>query len=193
MLPPDRRPLFGLILLAAVVITIDLMAAGLGVLVDRKEQPIAADRFCVYQIVRNDRALRTLFLKQPVTLAEVLGEAGIPRPEGLFSGESPVPCGCLVKIRGTDAPPIVERMTGRQLVAAGQRVDLNRSDPADLTAVPGLGPVLAQRIVDYRGSHGPFSSVEDLGRVPGIGPKKVRAFEPYLHVSGTGGEEAGRR
>ena len=49
-------------------------------------------------------------------------------------------------------------------------VDLNRATAADLDALPGIGPVLAQRIVDYRQEQGPFTSVDQLDDVPGIGP-----------------------
>jgi competence protein ComEA len=49
-------------------------------------------------------------------------------------------------------------------------VDLNAATVADLDALPGLGPVLAQRIVDHRSQHGRFASVEQLDDVPGIGP-----------------------
>ncbi|CAA9242652.1 MAG: Late competence protein ComEA, DNA receptor [uncultured Blastococcus sp.] len=50
------------------------------------------------------------------------------------------------------------------------RVDLNRAGAAELDALPGIGPVLAQRIVDHREREGPFRSVEQLDDVPGIGP-----------------------
>src|SRR4051794_12560830 len=53
---------------------------------------------------------------------------------------------------------------------SGGRVDLNRASAADLDALPGIGPVLAQRIVDYREAHGPFRNVDQLDDVPGIGP-----------------------
>lgn len=53
---------------------------------------------------------------------------------------------------------------------SGGRVDLNRATAADLDALPGIGPVLAQRIVDYREAHGPFRNVDQLDDVPGIGP-----------------------
>jgi competence protein ComEA len=53
---------------------------------------------------------------------------------------------------------------------AGGRVDLNRADAAELDALPGIGPVLAQRIVDHRDRQGSFRSVEELDDVPGIGP-----------------------
>ncbi|WP_345770571.1 ComEA family DNA-binding protein [Blastococcus saxobsidens] len=54
--------------------------------------------------------------------------------------------------------------------AAGGPVDLNAAGVADLDALPGIGPVLAQRIVEHRARHGPFRSVEELDDVPGIGP-----------------------
>jgi competence protein ComEA len=52
----------------------------------------------------------------------------------------------------------------------GGVLDLNTATVADLDALPGIGPVLAQRIVDHRTAHGPFTSVEQLDDVSGIGP-----------------------
>jgi competence protein ComEA len=49
-------------------------------------------------------------------------------------------------------------------------VNLNAAGASDLDALPGIGPVLAQRIVTYRAQQGPFTSVEQLDDVPGIGP-----------------------
>jgi competence protein ComEA len=53
---------------------------------------------------------------------------------------------------------------------SGQRVNLNTATAADLDALPGIGPVLAGRIVAYRTAEGPFTSVDQLDDVPGIGP-----------------------
>ena len=53
---------------------------------------------------------------------------------------------------------------------SGGPVDLNRAAAAELEALPGVGPVLAQRIVAHREQHGPFGAVEDLLDVAGIGP-----------------------
>jgi competence protein ComEA len=53
---------------------------------------------------------------------------------------------------------------------AGSKLDLNAATVADLDGLPGIGPVLAQRIVDFRTTQGPFRSVDDLDDVPGIGP-----------------------
>jgi competence protein ComEA len=52
----------------------------------------------------------------------------------------------------------------------GGLLDLNAATVADLDALPGIGPVLAQRIVDHRTAHGPFTSVDQLDDVSGIGP-----------------------
>ena len=52
-------------------------------------------------------------------------------------------------------------------------VDINRSSASELERLPGVGPVLAQRIVDYRDDFGPFTVVEDLLDVPGIGEAKL--------------------
>ncbi|MCZ2824544.1 ComEA family DNA-binding protein [Modestobacter sp. VKM Ac-2982] len=54
--------------------------------------------------------------------------------------------------------------------AAGAVLDLNTATVAELDALPGIGPVLAQRIVDHRSAHGPFTSVDRLDDVSGIGP-----------------------
>ncbi|MGY1607621.1 ComEA family DNA-binding protein [Geodermatophilus sp. SYSU D00700] len=52
----------------------------------------------------------------------------------------------------------------------GGPLDLNTATAADLDALPGIGPVLAERIVDHRDRNGRFTSVEQLDDVPGIGP-----------------------
>jgi competence protein ComEA len=49
------------------------------------------------------------------------------------------------------------------------RISLNRATASELEALPGVGPVLAERIVAYRSQNGPFTEVEDLLDVPGIG------------------------
>ena len=51
-------------------------------------------------------------------------------------------------------------------------------------AIPGVGPVRAQAIVDYRAKNGPFKSVDDLEKVTGIGPATMKEIRGELSVSG---------
>jgi len=59
-------------------------------------------------------------------------------------------------------------------------VDINHAPAGDLEALPGVGPVLAQRIFRYREDHGPFKTVEDLLDVPGIGEGKLAGLREAL-------------
>lgn len=59
-------------------------------------------------------------------------------------------------------------------------VDVNHGSASDLEALPGVGPVLAQRIFQYREEHGPFATAEDLLDVPGIGEGKLAALREAL-------------
>lgn len=61
-------------------------------------------------------------------------------------------------------------------------VDLNTATVAQLDALAGIGPVLAQRIVDYREQHGRFASVDQLDDVPGIGPALYARLKPLVTV-----------
>jgi competence protein ComEA len=73
------------------------------------------------------------------------------------------------------------------------RIDLNVATTAELCVLPGLGPMLAQRIVEDRNSHGRFASVDDLDRVTGIGPAIVERLREYAVVdSKTQSDAAGR-
>jgi competence protein ComEA len=63
------------------------------------------------------------------------------------------------------------------------KVNINTASAAELDArVPGVGPVLAQRIVDYRTQHGPFRSINDLLKVEGIGQKKFDSLKASVTV-----------
>ena len=61
-----------------------------------------------------------------------------------------------------------------------QGIDLNRAAAAELEALPGVGPVLAARIVAYRDLNGPFTAVEDLLDVGGIGEAKLAAMRDSI-------------
>ena len=64
---------------------------------------------------------------------------------------------------------------------AGQ-IDINSASAAELEELPGVGPVLAAAIAEYRGEHGPFESPEELLGVRGIGPVTLEGMRPYLRL-----------
>jgi competence protein ComEA len=61
-------------------------------------------------------------------------------------------------------------------------VDLNSATIAELETLDGVGPAIAQKIVDWREANGGFRSVDDLAQVAGIGPKKLEAMRPRVGV-----------
>ncbi|SEQ10961.1 competence protein ComEA [Microlunatus flavus] len=66
--------------------------------------------------------------------------------------------------------------------AAGSVVDLNRATVDQLDTLPGVGPVTAQKILDWREQHGRFSRAEELQEVDGIGPKTYARIAPHVRV-----------
>lgn len=63
-----------------------------------------------------------------------------------------------------------------------QALDINTATVERLVALPGIGQVLAERIVAYRDAHGPFTSVDQLGDVEGIGDALVERLRPLVIV-----------
>jgi competence protein ComEA len=67
--------------------------------------------------------------------------------------------------------------------ASLQKIDINRAEGWLLEALPGIGEVLAQRIVDYRSENGPFRIIEDLLKVSGIGVATLENMRDLITVS----------
>lgn len=62
----------------------------------------------------------------------------------------------------------------------GGKIDINSADAAALDTLPGVGPATAAKIVADREANGPYANVDDLGRVPGIGDKKLDALKDLI-------------
>ncbi|WP_111557207.1 ComEA family DNA-binding protein [Kitasatospora sp. SolWspMP-SS2h] len=111
-------------------------------------------------------------------VADALAVAGGPLPDtdtSLLNLARPLTDGEQILV-GTDPLPGGAATGG---VPAGP-VSLNRAGADQLDTLPGVGPALAQRILQYRLAHGPFQSVDQLRQVPGIGPRKYEDLKPLL-------------
>jgi competence protein ComEA len=125
---------------------------------------------------------------RPPSLKEVWVKAGAP-------GTPPDPDRTIASGSRVEVAPDggcrVAAMPGAQLLTLGLPLDLNRATADDLAAIPGLGPALARRIVDYRTAHGPFQHLDALGEIPGIGPQNLTNLKPYLGLGGPAAITAG--
>jgi len=79
-----------------------------------------------------------------------------------------------------DSPGEIQYLSG-----SGQEesaIDLNRATAVELQLLPGVGPALSKRIVEYREAKGEFDRIEDVMQVSGIGPRTFEAIKDYLTV-----------
>ncbi|NPV13479.1 helix-hairpin-helix domain-containing protein [candidate division WOR-3 bacterium] len=61
-----------------------------------------------------------------------------------------------------------------------EKLDINQATAEQLEALPGIGSVIAQRIVEYREKHGGFKTVDELLEVTGIGPKRLAGIKDFV-------------
>ena len=78
----------------------------------------------------------------------------------------------------------IEAAAGTEAPQSSFPLDINTADRYALTALPGIGDALAQRIIRYREEHGGFSRPEELLNVEGIGPGKLEAILDYITAGG---------
>ena len=62
-------------------------------------------------------------------------------------------------------------------------ININSADKTELMAISGIGPVLANAIIEYRRKNGSFENLSDLINVKGIGPKKLAKITPFVEIN----------
>ncbi len=78
--------------------------------------------------------------------------------------------------------PAADPVPVAPVAKTASKLNLNRASADELQALPGVGPVLAQRMVEWRQAHGRYRSVDDLQDVKGIGKKRLAQLRPLVTV-----------
>ena len=84
-----------------------------------------------------------------------------------------------------ERPPETEEK-GRTLKTVNFPIDINSATYEELVALPGIGPVKAKAIVEYREKNGPFRSPKDILEVPGIGEKTLEGILDFIEIDAEG-------
>jgi len=141
----------------------------------------------VYQVPADARAFQAILEaggfaedadQQAVALAAQLSDGcriDVPRNGESAPGEVRSPTRSSAGI--TEDPSGGESGAGASSAAA---VNLNSATLEQLETLPGIGPSLAQQIISYRETHGPFTSVDQLNEVPGIGQARLEQLRPLV-------------
>jgi competence protein ComEA len=83
------------------------------------------------------------------------------------------------RVPASGAAPATGASAARGAAPAGP-ISLSSATVEELDELPGIGPITAQKIVDYRAEHGPFASVDDLDAVPGVGPTRIEQLRELV-------------
>ena len=147
------------------------------------EHPAAGS--CMYEIFEDGVCLGTVFCDRPQSLEGMLQKLGHGRGGKLTGFDRPVPCGSSVWLSKNSTALTVRAITGGKLMAAGGKIDVNRAQASDLAWVSGIGPTLAERIVQEREHRNGFARLSDLRTIRGIGEKKWHALAQWLEIGPT--------
>lgn len=111
---------------------------------------------------------------------------GPQRPDWTHGPARLAPAAALIILAGlltlsaaiTDRTAIADRTPAQHFISI--RLNINTTTAADLEMLPTIGPKRAAAIIASRTTDGPFTTIDNLQRVPGIGPRTVNRIRPYL-------------
>lgn len=86
------------------------------------------------------------------------------------------------KLKTLDTSLDIKDSQGETLVTNSKKININTASAKELEELPGIGPALAERIVSYRETNGPFKNVEEIKKVSGIGEKKFETIKDLIVV-----------
>ena len=182
----------------AALVAVSALAAGIGAIALLRARPHtvvahsapvtvqAASPFATHEtaalvvdVVGKVRRPGLVSLPAGARVADAIRAAG-----GLLPGASPGLLNLARKVSDGEQVAVAVDIGSPDVSApsASTTVDLNAASVAQLDALPGVGPVLAQRIVDWRTAHGDFSTVDQLREVSGIGDAKFASIKPHVTV-----------
>lgn len=120
----------------------------------------------------------------PVTAAAAPEASAAPASEIPLPSRTPAPEPSVPASAADAAPMEGAASTAEEMPEAPQdgRLDLNTATLEELETLPGIGPVLGQRILDYRAEYGGFQTVDELIYVKGIGEKTLEKIENLVKV-----------
>lgn len=127
------------------------------------------------------------FDKPPTAYQAIQSSGGVmdDRPLSFDTPDDTLDTGMRIKLRGSNpqfAQLDITPMSSRKRLVLGVPIRLNQARVYELDMIPGISHGLAERIVEFRESHGAFKTWNDLKRVKGIGQKKIEAFKFYLSL-----------
>ena len=156
-----------------------MLLPGVGETLARRILQVRAERGC-FQSVDDLRAVGGV---GPVTLERL-------RPWVFVSANPPAPL-AQAKLPLAVEPSKRASAKVNKLTPQDTPIDVNAADSGTLMRIPGIGPVLSQRIIDERGRKA-FATVEELRRVRGIGPKTLDRIRPFVVVAKSDPSELAR-
>jgi competence protein ComEA len=145
----------------------------------------APARTVVVHIVGSVRRPGLYELAEGSRIDDAIRKAGGTKPRAaleLVNLAAPVADGQQIVVPARSAPGAGAAGASDVASTPAGPVHLNTATLAELDALPGVGPVTAQKILDYRAEHGAFQSIEELDAVSGIGPARLEQLKALVQL-----------